>query len=169
MSQKLIRILVLATFCIIQSCLDENPSRANEQEEQVSVSIQNATSENIRELVARQTIPEPSYGEVRNFTYSLKIGNTGEFGELEFSVDSLADGEYTYYRNSWSAISVTKFFIRSRYTYTVYQSSSSYYTMDGEFRDIIELAERLDFELGSKYSLVLNDLEGDVDVIEEIE
>lgn len=160
MTKSMFAVMVLCVFLLMESCSEDVSKPLNTEDPETSLRIKNATGQNFRELIPPVLISEPNYDNVRDFYYTIKVGHFG------FNLDTLADDSLSYARSSFTETSATQLFTRCMFTCRIHQSSSAYYTKSVDVKDTIDLPEEITCKLGKKYTLVLNDLDGDVDFIE---
>lgn len=143
------------------SCGNNGSEPSGPEDSKTSLRIKNATGQNFRELIPPTVITEQAYDSVWYFDYTVKVGDFG------FNLDTLANDSLSAYRNSFTEISATKLFTRCMFNCRIYQSKSSYYTVTKDVKDTIDLPEQIKCELGKKYTLILKDLKGNVDFVED--
>jgi len=148
--------VLLGLFTLCQSCEKDEVREENPEGWETSLRIKNATGQNFRELLPPRIISEPNYGNIQDFYYTINVGHFG------FNVDTLANSTFTDYRTSFTETSATQLITRCRFSYRVYQTSSAYYTKSIDVKDTINLPVLIDCKLGKKYTLTLNDLDGNI-------
>jgi hypothetical protein len=153
-------VMVSCMALLTGSCGKNGTEPISTENTKTSLRIKNATGKNFRELIPPAIISEPVYDNVQDFYYTVNVGHFG------FNLDTLANDSSSYYRSSFDETSATQLFTRCRFTCRIHQSSSSYYTKTIDVKDTIDLPEQVTCKLGKIYTLVLNNLEGDVDFIE---
>ena len=160
MKKYILIILITCTLLLTESCSKNEYEPIDTENTKTSLRIKNATGKNFLELIPPMVVSEPNYGNIQDFYYTIKVGDFG------FRLDTLANDSVSYYLNDFTEASATQLFTRCIFTYTIYQSGSAHYTMTKDIKDTITLAEKITCILGKKYTLILNDLEGDADLVE---
>jgi hypothetical protein len=161
MKKNVFFVMFTCTLLLTVSCSEKGSEPLNPEDPETSLRIKNATGQNFRELLPSAVVSEPGYGGfVQDFYYTVNVGHFG------FNLDTLANGSLSAYRNSFSETSATQLFTRCRFTCRINNSNLSYYTKSIDVKDTIDLPEQITCKLGKRYTLVLNDLKGDVDFIE---
>jgi hypothetical protein len=160
--KKNVFAMFTCTLLLTVSCSEKGSEPLSDEDPETSLRIKNATGQNFRELLPLAVVSGPGYGgNVQDFYYTVNVGRFG------FRLDTLANGSMSYYLNSFDETSATQLLTRCRFTCRINNSNSSYYTKTIDVKDTIDIPEQITCKLGKKYTLVLNDLKGDVDFIED--